>query len=326
MGRVAVLRGLALALGLGVQPAAAFMITTPTSGALLRAGQSVEVRVELGTDTGLSNVRYYWYREEEEPLPGQLARSALVAGAHSSPPYGGALRVPDDAIGRVRLLAVGEVTRGRLGTWEEFDELTVDVEPSAPLLGIEFEVEKPWRLETLGKIVELPVVGQYADGVVRRIGGVSTGTIYRSSNESVLQVLPQGLMRVTGNGKAVVTVRNRDKQATLDVLVKSDDEPNRPPVARAGSDLTVRGGARVVLDGLQSSDPDGDPLRFEWTQISGNKVSLLDQNTNRPSFVAPKVSVKRQLRFRLQVTDMKGPDTVKGADSVPGYVTVWIEP
>jgi len=102
----------------------------------------------------------------------------------------GALRVPDDAIGRVRLLAVGEATRGRLGAWEEFDELTMHVEPAAPLLGIEFEVEKAWRLETLGKVVELPVVGQVADGVVRRIGGVSAGATYRSSNEAALQVLP----------------------------------------------------------------------------------------------------------------------------------------
>lgn len=123
-----------------------------------------------------------------------------------------------------------------------------------------------------------------------------------------------------------MTVRNRDKRPTLDVLVKSDNEPNRPPIARAGPDLAVKGGARVVLNGAQSSGPDGDPLRFEWTQISGNKVSLLDPDTNHPSFVAPRVSVMRPVRFRLRVTDMKGPDTVKGADSVPGHVSMWIEP
>jgi hypothetical protein len=81
-----------------------------------------------------------------------------------------------------------------------------------------------------------------------------------------------------------------------------------------------------VLSALGSSDPDGDPLRYEWTQVRGNKVSLLDPNTPRATFVAPKVSAKRLLRFKLRVTDMRGPDTVKGADSLPAFINVWVEP
>src|SRR5439155_1419244 len=112
----------------------------------------------------------------KEPLVPQQAGPALVATASSSPPYGGTLTVPLDAIGKMRLLAVGEVARGRFGGREEFDEILVQVEPSAPLNGIEFEAEKPWRLGTIGKIVEVPVVGQFADEVTRRIGGVSAGS------------------------------------------------------------------------------------------------------------------------------------------------------
>jgi K319-like protein len=82
----------------------------------------------------------------------------------------------------------------------------------------------------------------------------------------------------------------------------------------------------VALNALGSHDPDGDPLRYEWIQVRGNPVSLLDPNTPRATFVAPKVSEKRLLRFRLRVTDMRGPDTVKGADSLPAFVDVWIEP
>jgi len=307
-------------------PAHAFMITAPAGESLLRSGQQVGATVDLGTEIGMLRVQYYWYRQGEEPLVPQQAGPALVATASSSPPYGGTLTVPLDAIGKMRLLAVGEVARGRLAGREEFDEILVQVEPSAPLTGIEFEAEKPWRLGTIGKILEVPVVGQFADEVTRRIGGVSAGSTYQSSNEQVIKVYPDGVLQVIGNGKAALTVTNRGKQGVLEVVVKSDVEPNRPPIAHAGPDLTVKGGTTVLLNALKSTDPDGDPLKYEWAQIRGNKVSLLDMDTPKATFVAPKVSARRLLRFKLRVTDMRGPDTVKGADSFPAFVNVWVDP
>src|SRR5256885_8025066 len=154
----------------------------------------------------------------------------------------------------MRLLAVGEVARGRLESWEEFDEILGQVEPSAELTGIEFEAEKPWRLDTIGRILEAPVVGQFADGVIRRIGGGTAGSTYHSSNDQVVTFYPDGLLRVVGSGKATITVTNRGKQGTLDVVVKSDADPNRLPTAHAGSDLTVKAGTTVVLIFFQAED------------------------------------------------------------------------
>ena len=42
--------------------------------------------------------------------------------------------------------------------------------------------------------------------------------------------------------------------------------------------------------------------------------------------MAPKVSAKRLLRFKLRGTDMRGPETVKGADTFPSFVNAWVEP
>ena len=318
----------AVAVGLGFSPCQtlAFTITAPAEKSVLTSGQQVTVTVDLGAELGIRRVQYYWYRHGTEPVTAQQASASLVATASATPPFGGVLTVPIEAVGSMRLLAVGEVARGRLASWDEFDEILVQVEPSAELTGIEFEVEKPWRLDTIGKILETPVVGQFADGVMRRIGGGTAGSTYHSSNDQVITVYPDGLLRVVGNGKATITVTNRGKQGPLEVAVKSDAEPNRLPTADAGSDLTVKAGTTVVLNGLRSTDPDGDPLQYEWAQIRGNKVPLLDPNTAKPTFVAPKVSTRRLLKFKLRVTDMKGPDTVKGGDSLPSFVNVWVEP
>jgi hypothetical protein len=317
---------LILCVALEAAPLWAFRITAPDSDAILKSGQTVTVGIDLGKETGITLVRYFWYRQGQEPEPIQVARAALVAGPASVPPFGGQLTVPADGLGEMRLLAVADVARGRLAGHEEFDEILLQVQPDATLVSIDFDVEKPLRLDLIGKMADLPVVGLFSDQVVRRLAGASTGSSYLSSNEKVVQVMSDGAVRVVGNGKATITVTNRGKGASLDVVVKAPIESNNSPVADAGGDQRVKGGATVVLNGLGSHDADGDPLRYEWAQLSGQKVSLLGADSPKPTFVAPKVSGKRVLRFKLRVTDMRGPDTVKGADSLPSYVNISVEP
>ena len=303
-----------------------FSISEPSDMQLVKSGQAIPVRVDLGAELGVRRVAFYWYQQEEQPLGPRQAKAALIASALSSPPYGGSVTVPVSAIGVMRLLAVAEVGRGRLTGREEFDEILLRVEPSADLVQIDFEAEKPLRLNTIGRVVRVPVVGQFADGVVRPLGGASSGSRYHSSDDGVIKVYPNGLLRVIGNGTATIRVMNRGKQGSLDVLVKASGEANEWPIADAGEDRTVKSGQTVALSGIRSMDPDGDPLQYQWTQVRGNRVSLLDFNTPKARFVAPKVSVKRLLRFELRVTDMAGADTVKGADSLPSFVNVWVIP
>ena len=52
----------------------------------------------------------------------------------------------------------------------------------------------------------------------------------------------------------------------------------------------------------------------------GSKISLLDANGSETSFLAPAVSEPRIYRFKLRVTDKKG------ADSLPAFVDVTVEP
>jgi len=84
---------------------------------------------------------------------------------------------------------------------------------------------------------------------------------------------------------------------------------NRPPVADAGPDQTVAPGAVVTLDGRGSSDPDGDALRFKWTQIGGPTVAIADTGSPTAQFTAPNLTVvateeaTAEMSFRLEVFD-----------------------
>jgi hypothetical protein len=319
----------------------AFKLMEPMEGATLTAGTIVTAHVDLGKDAGIVKVRYYWYGEQDETLVEQddstamgsiVAMVAMIGSAGHNPAFGGPLKVPQDGIGPMRLLAVAEISRGRLGTRSVFDEVIVHVDPPAALTTIDFETDKPLQLgrtgqssafghvDSLGKVFELPVIGDFADGVTRRISLPATGTSYESSSPKVIKVLPGGLLQIVGNGKTTITVTNRGKQGSLDVAVNVNDEPNEPPIADAGEHKSVRAGSRVKLSGLRSRDPEGEALYYSWSQVRGSKVSLLDANNSEASFLAPTVSETRTYRFKLRVTDKKG------ADSLPAFVDVTVEP
>ena len=331
----------ALCLAISAQQALAFKITEPADGAKLTAGQTVTAQVDLGKDSGIVEVRYYWYGEQDDTLVEQddatamgsiVAPAALIGLSNHRPPFGGALLVPKNGIGPMRLLAVAAISRGRLGTRSIFDEILVKVEPAASLTAIDFETDKPLHLgragqssafghvDSMGKTFELPVVGEFTDGVTRRISASATGTSYQSSSPHVIKVLSGGLLQILGNGKTTLTVTNRGKQASLDVTVEVNEEPNQPPVADAGPNRSVKAGTKVRLNGLKSHDAEGEALYYSWSQVRGSKIALLDVDNAEPSFLAPAVSEKRIYRFKLRVTDKKG------ADSVPAYVDVIVEP
>ena len=99
------------------------------------------------------------------------------------------------------------------------------------------------------------------------------------------------------------------------VLVVNDGELSSPtdsvsisvsvydiaPVADAGADQIVAGGALVFLDASASYDAEGDALSYQWQQISGTTVTLSSTTAIAPSFTAP--SASENLSFSLVVND-----------------------
>jgi hypothetical protein len=86
---------------------------------------------------------------------------------------------------------------------------------------------------------------------------------------------------------------------------------NNAPIANAGIDQNVLVLSTVTLNGLGSSDPDGDTITYSWTQVSGPMtVTLSDPAAATPSFIAPMIGA---YVFQLIVNDGQvdsAPDTV----------------
>ncbi len=113
-----------------------------------------------------------------------------------------------------------------------------------------------------------------------------------------------------------------DSQGASDVdtvTITVTEAPNAPPSAHAGEDRNVVAGLAVTLDGLASSDPEGDPLSFSWEQTDGVDVELSDPDSPQPTFTVPEGA--EVLSFMLTVDDGR-----EGVDTASVTLTVLSEP
>jgi len=107
----------------------------------------------------------------------------------------------------------------------------------------------------------------------------------------------------TASGVYVFNLTVNDGFGGLDWGIVNITVTNRDPIADAGMDQTVAVGSLVTLDGSASSDPDGDPKTFAWTQTSGPAVMLTGADTAKPTFTPTVIAI---YSFQLRVSDNDG--------------------
>lgn len=105
-----------------------------------------------------------------------------------------------------------------------------------------------------------------------------------------------------------LTVTDNDGASGIDTCIMNVSRVNRPPNADAGPGLLGDEGTRIVLNGENSSDPDGSIVSYSWVQTGGIPAAdLVDPFGPRPSFTAPDVGPEgAALTFELTVTDDGG--------------------
>ena len=136
---------------------------------------------------------------------------------------------------------------------------------------------------------------------------------------TLLATTATGLENLTGItidiSTAGITVRGHVTHFTVIAAAVEDDgpAPNQAPIANAGADQQPTTGSQVTLEGGASSDPDGDPLTFQWRTLSapnGSTVSLSGAATAQATFTPAVAGV---YEFELTVSDgeLAARDTVR---------------
>src|SRR5690242_7073927 len=127
----------------------------------------------------------------------------------------------------------------------------------------------------------------------------TTGTFSPAGSMSMARVTFWSALLSTGKVLVAGGSANSPPFTTAELFT-----PSAPPIAVVGPDQTVNEGAFVTLDGSGSSDPNGKPLTYAWTQVAGPTVTLSGANTAFASFTAPPVPIGGvTLTFQLSVNN-----------------------
>ncbi|MFN3244080.1 MAG: PKD domain-containing protein [Planctomycetota bacterium] len=121
-----------------------------------------------------------------------------------------------------------------------------------------------------------------------------------------------------------LTVSDGTNVSSVDTVTVTVNADNDAPSSHAGADQSVDEGDVVTLNGLGSSDPEGQGLTYTWVQTGGPTVTLSDANAAQPTFTAPETTSSSSLTFELTVSDgtnVSSVDTVEitvgGDDDAP---------
>lgn len=109
---------------------------------------------------------------------------------------------------------------------------------------------------------------------------------------------------IKNNYTVSLTVSDGSKTGTDSYTFTVVGGANQPPVAAVSGSQTVASGATGTLSGVNSFDPDGQPLSYFWTLPANVTATSVTGSTL--TYTAPSVLIDHPLTFKLTVTDVGG--------------------
>ena len=264
---------------------------TPTAS-LIKATMLNSTQTMTGTGTGaVPNNCQGWGRvllDDTLFFTGQDRQ--LLAFDDAGFPQGGANQVKTFTV----QVAAGQPLRTTLA-WTDF--------PSTPAASINLNNDLDLTISGPSGTF----LGNVFSGSASTTGGVADR---RNNVEQVTLLAP-----IAGTYTITVRAFNVPSSAQAFALVVSGGVStgggggNRAPVANAGADQAATVAVQVTLDGAASSDPDGNPITFSWTQTGGPAVTLATPSAATARFTP---TVAGTYTFQLAVSDgsLTAQDTV----------------
>lgn len=179
-------------------------VTSPQNGIDVHPGDSIPVVAEPGPTEQIDRIQFT-----------TVAQTIIV----QTPPFNATVTIPMDAIGpmKIGVLALNKNTGNLVG-----GHITVNVTVPPNVSLKELRVRDDQRklfFVSPDNSHHIRVKGLYSDGIERRIESLNLGTTYQTSDPKVVVVDPEGLATVVGGGKAVITIKNGNKQTQVEAIV-----------------------------------------------------------------------------------------------------------
>ncbi|NRA60709.1 MAG: choice-of-anchor B family protein, partial [Psychrobium sp.] len=147
--------------------------------------------------------------------------------------------------------------------------------------------------------------GTVGDDIAAISGTVSWLDGENTPRAVVLSIINDSLKEGDENLTLILTAIDNSNLGTYDKLIVTikDDESNSNPLIRIKEDFEVSPMQTVSISG-DASDVDGDVITYQWQQVSGTSVSLINGDTNVAIFVVPETA--GTLVFKLIASDGRG--------------------
>ncbi len=173
------------------------IIISPVEGQVFAAGDTVDVQVNVAGEGKVVMITT------------SSGESALMEKA----PYNIQFQIADGMIGPLTIVVASRDGSGFLG----WDKVTIYVENTASVIDVKLYPEiDPLHLP-IGKTIPLTVSGFYNDGTTKDITS-GCGTVYASSDQSIIETSSEGLITARSQGGAVVTVENSGFKREMTVI------------------------------------------------------------------------------------------------------------